>query len=75
MPIWLRRHTFIRIKEHKEAEADAYKNAGKGGRSSAGKKGKQTTDIDLGKLADKKKIKTPSDKFRPPTYISKASKK
>ena len=75
MPIWLRRHTFLRIQQHKEDEADAYKKSGKQERNISKRKGKSTTDIDLGNLADKSKVKQNQSKTKPPTYISRASKK
>jgi hypothetical protein len=67
MPIWLRKLTYTRIRDAKEEEAEAYKNAGN---KSKGKgRNKSTTNIDLANMADKKKMP------KRPHYVSKSSMK
>ena len=75
MPIWLRRHTFLRLQHYKDQEAEAYKKSGKGGKGPTKGKGKTTTDIDLGNLADKAKYKQSITPKSNQTYVSRASKK
>ena len=64
MPIWLRNFTFKQIAEYKQKENDAYKKA-----SNKGKKG---TNIDLNNPG---KVPDSSRQIKPPSYITKASKK
>ena len=64
MPIWLRKFTYNKIVESKQKEADSYK-----GQTSSKK---DTTAIDL---ANPDKSKLPSNSIKPPSYVTKASKK
>ena len=64
MPLWLRKFTYQKISEAKQAEADAMK--GKSSKSG-------TTNIDM---ANPDRSKIPEKRtISPPTYITKASKK
>ena len=64
MPIWLRKFTYQSIVECKQKESDAYK----GVKSS----NKGTTQIDM---ANPDKSKLPPNTIKPPSYVTKASKK
>jgi len=68
MPIWLRKLTYARIRDAKEEEADAYKDSINKSKNKRGR-GKNTTNIDMGNLADKKKMS------KRPHYVSKPSMK
>jgi len=63
MPLWLRKFTFNKILESKQAESDATKKSSGNGKN---------TNIDLNN-PDKSKI--PNSQVKPPSYITKASKK
>lgn len=61
MPIWLRNFTYNKIVETKQKEADVFK------------KSSQSSDqIDL---ANPDKSKLPPNTIKPPSYVTKASKK
>jgi len=64
MPIWLRKFTYQQIAEYKQQEADAHKKA-----SGKNKKG---TNIDLNNPGN---VPNSSNQIKPPSYITKASKK
>ena len=61
MPIWLRKFTYQSLAEIKQKEADANKKASQG-----------DNQIDL---ANPDKSKLPPNSVKPPSYITKASKK
>ena len=64
MPIWLRKFTYQQIAEYKQQVSDAQKKA-------AGKN-KKGTNIDLHKPRN---VPNSSNQIKPPSYITKASKK
>lgn len=61
MPIWLRNFTYKSIADEKKKEADSYK-----------KSSKSSDQIDL---ANPDKSKLPPNTIKPPSYVTKASKK
>ena len=64
MPIWLRKFTYQQIAEYKQQVSDAQKKA-------AGKN-KKGTNIDLNNPGN---VPNSSNQIKPPSYITKASKK
>lgn len=65
MPIWLRNFTYNKIVEFKTKEAEAYKRTNTSSNNGS-------TSIDL---ANPDKNNLPPNTIKPPSYVTKASKK